>query len=211
MISDHDLRAVVASGLLSESQAARLTALAHSRSGARENLDPGDEPFELFKGFNEIFIVVGLAILTAGWIAVSGLTVATEFVNYKTQATGATAVGAVFVWMISEYFIRRRRMVAPAIALSILFAVNAFVGFNAHFAQPFMLAQEDLSSLPLPLGLSILALGVFWYRFKVPFAMALMALGLFLVALGAFWTQIRAFLLRSVFSFLPLDRLPLAH
>jgi hypothetical protein len=183
LISDHDLRAAVASGLLSESQAARLTALAHSRSGARENLDPGDEPFELFKGFNEIFIVVGLAILTAGWIAVNGLAVATEFVNYKTQATGATAVGAVFVWLISEYFIRRRRMVAPAIALSILFAANAFVGFNAHFAQPFMLAQDDLSSLPLPLGLSILALGLFWYRFKVPFAMALMALGVFGLAM----------------------------
>ena len=51
-ITQDDIRAAVGSGLLSEAQAASLTALAHSRHGARENLAPGDEPFELFRGFN---------------------------------------------------------------------------------------------------------------------------------------------------------------
>ena len=58
MIERDDIRAAVASGLLSEKQAAGLIALSDSRRGARENLAAGDEPFELFKGFNEIFIVI---------------------------------------------------------------------------------------------------------------------------------------------------------
>jgi hypothetical protein len=74
-------------------------------------------------------------------------------------------------------------MVAPAIALSILFAGNAGAGFIAGLAQPFMVAQEDFSSLPWPVVLTTLALGLFWLRFRVPFAMAMIAVGLFLVAM----------------------------
>lgn len=183
MISRDDLRAAVDSGLLSEAQAASLTALAHSRRGAREDLPPGDEPFELFKGFNEIFIVVGLLILAGGWVAVNTTSMLTEIVNYRAQATSAAMIGAGVLWALSEYFIRRRRMVAPAIALSILFAANAVTGLSAQYAQPFMIAQRDYSSLPIALSLSTLALVIYWWRFRVPFAMALIALGLFSVAL----------------------------
>ncbi|OIQ33192.1 MAG: hypothetical protein BM562_02095 [Alphaproteobacteria bacterium MedPE-SWcel] len=183
MITRDDLRAAVGSGLISESQAASLTSLADSRRGAREGLEPGDEPFELFKGFNEIFIVVGLVILAMGWVAVNTASMLTEIVNYKSQMTTAALIGAAILWGISEYFIRVRRMVAPAIALSVLFAANAATGFTAQFAQPFMIAQEDYASLPLALTLSTLALLVYWWRFRVPFAMALIALGLFAVTM----------------------------
>lgn len=183
MIGRDDLRAAVAAGLLSEAQAASLASLADSRRGARENLSPGDEPFELFRGFNEIFIVVGLLILASGWIALNAVTAATEIVNYRAQVMSMTGIGAVALWLLAEYFVRRRRMVAPAIALSVLFAANAAAGFVAAFAQPFMVAQEDYSSLPWPVLLSTLALFIFWLRFRVPFAMALIAIGLFAVAM----------------------------
>ncbi|CUH79691.1 hypothetical protein TRM7557_02524 [Tritonibacter multivorans] len=183
MISADDLRAAVGSGLLSEAQAASLKALSDSRRGAREDLAPGDEPFELFKGFNEIFIVIGLIILCSGWITMNSVALAADFGNYKTHLMGAAGIGAVFLWGVSEYFIRHRRMVGPAIALSIMFAGNALAGFAAWRAQPFMIAQNDYSSLPIALGLSIVALAIYWIRFRVPFTMALMALGLFAVAL----------------------------
>ena len=183
MISDDDLRAAVGSGLISEAQAASLKSLSDSRRGAREALVPGDEPFELFRGFNEIFIVIGLFILTSGWVTMNAALVATDILNSQSHLVTASLIGAVFVWIVSEYFIRVRRMVAPAIALSIIFAGNAAIGFSAHFAQPFMIAQDDLSSLPLALVLTVLALGVYWWRFRVPFIMALMALGLFAIVL----------------------------
>lgn len=183
MIDRDDLRAGVSAGIVSEAQAASLASLADSRRGAREDLTAGDEPFELFKGFNEIFIVVGLVILASGWVAVNAATMLTEIVDYRTQVITMSLVGAGVLWLLAEYFVRRRRMVAPAIALSILFFGNAVSGLAASFSEIFMLAQEDYSSLPLPTFLATLALFVFWLRFRVPFAMAMIAIGLFAVAM----------------------------
>lgn len=183
MIEQDDLKAAVSAGIVSEKQAASLLSLTHSRRGARENLAVGDEPFELFKGFNEIFIVIGLGILAVGWTSVSAVAYVDNINNPQQAAIPFGLVGALVVWLLSEYFVRRRRMVAPAIALSVLFAMNAAFSLTAYFAQPFMVAQEDFSSLPLPFALGTFALFLYWFRFRVPFAMAMIAVGLFIVAM----------------------------
>ena len=188
-IDAKDLRAAVAAGMISERQAASLTALAHSRRGARENLAAGDEPFELFRGFNEVFIMVGLAILGIGWFAVGGLIVAASMTNLQSTIAALCVATLAVIWLVSEYFIRRRRMVGPAIMLAILFSATATFGLVQYFAQVFMVAREDYSSLVFPGALSIVAVFVFWLRFKVPFAMAIMAFGLFVVALLAAATR----------------------
>lgn len=182
-IAPEDLRAAVGAGILTESQAASLKSLSDSRRGARENLSIGDEPFELFKGFNEIFIVVGLSILTIGWMGVSAVYIGMNLGGTVSRIVQIAVVGALILWALSEYFVRRRRMIAPAITLAVLFAGNAAVGFIAAFSEPFIVAQEDFSSLPLPLGLTVLALGIYWFRFRVPFAMAMIAVGLFATAI----------------------------
>ncbi|MEM1303147.1 MAG: hypothetical protein AAGH17_11215 [Pseudomonadota bacterium] len=183
MIERDDLKAAVGAGIVTERQAAALASLSDSRRGAREGLTTGDEPFELFKGFNEIFIVVGLLILTAGWAGIVGLTALAEITNPRYVAPQYGLTGAAVVWALSEYFIRRRRMVAPAITLSILFAANAAIWLTAYFAEPFMVAREDYSSLPWPFAVGTLALFLYWLRFRVPFAMAMIAVGLFIVAI----------------------------
>ena len=58
-VSRDDLRAAVAAGHLSAAQAASVLALAQARAGVRL---PEDEPFELFRGFAEIFVAVGLGV-----------------------------------------------------------------------------------------------------------------------------------------------------
>ena len=183
MMDRDDLRAAVGAGIITEGQAASLTSLADSRRGARTDLAVGDEPFELFKGFNEVFIVVGLLILAMGWAGVVGVAYAAEITNPQQAAMLYGSIGALIIWAMSEYFIRRRRMVGPAIALSILFTGNAAIGLTAYFAQPFMVAQQDYASLPLPFILGTAAIGVFWYRFRVPLAMAMIAVGFFIVAI----------------------------
>ncbi len=183
MIDRDDLRAAVGAGIVTEAQAANLKALADSRRGHREGLAAGDEPFELFRGFNEIFIVVGLGILTFGWVTVNAVAYADAVIDYRQQVLWACGIGTVAIWALSEYFIYRRRMVAPAIALSILFAANAATGFVGYMAQPFMLAREDFSSLPLPMALATLATAIYWFRFKVPFAMAMIAVAAFALSM----------------------------
>lgn len=183
MIERDDLKAAVGSGLISEKQAAGLISLSDSRRGARENLAPGDEPFELFKGFNEIFIVIGVLILASGWWGVVGLFLGDQIINLQDYAMWVALIGGGGLWLLSEYFVRKRRMVAPAICLSILFAANAAFGFTAVMSEPFMIAQNDYTSVPLPLLLATLAVATYWWRFRVPFAMAMIAVGLFIVAI----------------------------
>jgi hypothetical protein len=183
ILSTDDIRAAVAAGVLSERQAATLTALAHSRRGARENLSAGDEPFELFRGFNEIFIMVGMLILATGWTGLAAWVLYGSPETFRLTLATFSVVTVAMVWLMSEYFIRIRRMVGPAILLTLMFAAIAGFGLTQWQAQVFMLARQDYSSLILPGLLTVAAIFVFWLRFKVPFAMALMALGLFATAL----------------------------
>ncbi|WP_296425280.1 hypothetical protein [Yoonia sp.] len=182
MIARDDLRAAVGSGLLTEKQAADLVSLADSRRGARENLLPGDEPFELFKGFNEIFIVIGLIILATGWVSVTALTLGNDIINLRGYAVSVTVMAAGILWMLSEYFVRKRRMIAPAIALAVMFGINPIIGFLALLGEPFMIVQGDYFSATLPVLLTTLVLLIYWWRFRVPIAMAMIAIGLFIAA-----------------------------
>ena len=68
-----DIRAAVSAGMIDEAQAASILTLSEERRGVREHMSGLDEPFELFRGFNEIFIVVGLLILYSGWLGVTGI------------------------------------------------------------------------------------------------------------------------------------------
>ncbi len=69
--NEDDLRAAVAAGHASEAQAASILALAADRQNERQILDAYDELFELFRGFNEVFIAVGLALAMSGWIGLA--------------------------------------------------------------------------------------------------------------------------------------------
>ncbi|MEL7026919.1 MAG: hypothetical protein AAGO57_06790, partial [Pseudomonadota bacterium] len=188
-VTDTDIKAAVAAGILTEAQAASLTHLSNTRNNAIHQTGASDEPFELFRGFNEVFIVVGIIILATGWSGLIGASFTSQISNVQESAVIYGLIGAAILWGLSEYFIRRRRMVAPAIVLSVYFAGNAAVALTAYFAQPFMVAQEDFSSLPLPFALATLCLVFYWWRFRVPFAMAMLAVGFFIVALLVAATQ----------------------
>ena len=113
MIEHEDLRAAVGSGLLNEKQAAGLISLSHSRKGARENLARGDEPFELFKGFNEVFIVIGLLILAFGWWSVVTLILIDESPNLR----GVLDVGVVVSGRFLDLVVHRRPRAAKRLRL----------------------------------------------------------------------------------------------
>lgn len=189
MIDPSDLRAAVGAGLLTEAQAASLVQMSNARAGARAGLAPGDEPFDLFRGFNEIFIVVGLVILAMGWIGLLTMALATRITDVQAFALTYGGLAAAILWALAEYFTRRRRMVAPSIALTILFAGNAVMSLAGGLSQPVMVARGNLESLPWPLILSTGALVLFWWRFRVPFALALIALGAFGTAVVAAASQ----------------------
>ena len=180
-LTPDDIRAAVAAGLIDERQAAGLIALGDARRGARAGLDPREEPFELFRGFNEVFIVVGLVILFGGWAGLTGL-LGFEMMGMKglpqVLLAGVTMAGLA---LLARYFTLRRRMVAPSIALTVMFGLAAVqVGVSAGWVMGLAFGAR----FAVAAGLATLAL-VLWYAvFRIPFAMALVAAGVFATAVA---------------------------
>ncbi|MCO6384175.1 hypothetical protein [Oceanicola sp. 502str15] len=171
-ITRDDIRAAVGAGKISEAQATAIVSLSDARRGARENLDGLDEPFELFKGFNEIFIVVGLWILYAGW---SGLTGFSSFMTSNPE-------GPLFIFALigmgtscalAAYFTVRRRMIAPSITLAIMFALSAM---QAGFVLGTFITDDQQGTVLIASLFCAATLLVYWLLFRVPFAMFLIAL-----------------------------------
>jgi len=161
-----DIRAGVAAGVIDEAQAARLISIGNQRLGYRQNMGAEDEPFELFKGFSEIFVTVGLGILYGGFVTVAMLT---------SNVTVVLLVSAVLAIGLASYFTLKRRMTLPSIALAIVFAgsisalaVALIFDFEGEYPNGYhTLAVSAISASAM--------LGYFW-RFRVPFAMFLFGL-----------------------------------
>jgi hypothetical protein len=160
-MTPEDLRAAVAAGILTEAQAASLSALANSRSGRRAALPAEDEPFEFFRGFSEIFISIGLVILLVGVSALLGVFGGFALLTLVPLATAGIA------WWWAGYFTLKRRMTLPSMVLATAFGTGL-----ALFAFT-ILAQAGLDErLVAILGFLLSALGmVAWYRrFRLPFS-----------------------------------------
>ena len=161
-----DIRAAVAANVITEAQAARLKVFAESRHGYRAHMPEDDEPFELFKGFAEIFVTVGLGMLFSGIMVMSAF-----FQNYSL----VPFVGAMLAFGSAFYFTKRRRMNLPSIWLATVFAGNLAV-----FIGTFLINPMDLSGLEyavLYVGLIGMAAMAGWFvLFKLPFSMFLFGL-----------------------------------
>ncbi len=179
-ITRDDLRAAVGAGLMTEAQAASLINLAEEREGVRARRTGLDEPFELFKGFNEIFIVVGLSILFAGWLGVTGLTIFSATQGWI-LGMALSAVAMLSFGGLSRYFTLKRRMVAPSIALAIMFAVSA-LQFGFYAAAMLDLSLEP--SLTMSAGVAFFFLCLHYLIFRVPFTVALIAASVVLTTFG---------------------------
>lgn len=174
-----DIRAAVANGTISETQAVGILALAEARKGYRQNTADIDEPFELFRGFNEIFIVVGLSILFSG-----ALGIVFAFGALSSQAASIIGMGLVLVglYFLSVYFTARRRMVAPSIALTIMVTISA-AAFGA--STKLTLAQAGAWDWGIPnlanvvFVTCLLVLTFYWIKFRVPFAVACIAVSIY--------------------------------
>jgi hypothetical protein len=161
-----DLRASVAAGILTEAQAASLLAIGEARQGQRAALSAEDEPFELFRGFAEIFVSTGLVILMTG-ILLLGAAMGGPVLPILT---------AVMCWLFARYFTLRRRMALPSIVLVTGFAIGVS-GTLALVIDPiFGGGPSDRLPIAVYAGLSLLALLVYFWRFRVPFTALLIGL-----------------------------------
>jgi hypothetical protein len=184
-----DLRAAVGAGMVSEAQAARLAALAERRAGYRGAMAADEEPFELFRGFNEIFVAFGVTLLGLGVWGVALIASA--------GVTAPALILGVCSWLLAEYFTRLRRMALPSLLLALGFvgALAAFAGAQAvsrllEATPPGELGARLASGAGLePYGVAVAgaaagAAALFYLRFRLPFAVFLLGLSLFAALLA---------------------------
>ncbi len=160
-MTPEDLRAAVAAGILTEAQAASLSALANDRAGKRAKLPSEDEPFEFFRGFSEIFISIGLIILLTGATALITVFGGFALLTLVPLATAAIA------WWWAGYFTLKRRMTLPSMVLATAYGIGIVIFAFTLLAQA---GQADRSTAVIAFGASALAMVVWYRRFRLPFA-----------------------------------------
>lgn len=160
-MTPEDLRAAVAAGILTEAQAASVTALANNRRGRRATLPTEDEPFEFFRGFSEIFISIGLVILLSGVTALLTVFGGFALLTLVPLATAGIA------WWWAGYFTLRRRMTLPSMVLATAYGTGIVIfAFSLLGRSGF----DDRAIAIAGFSLSAAAM-VLWYRhFRLPFS-----------------------------------------
>jgi hypothetical protein len=174
-MTPEDLRAAVAAGILTEAQAASVTALANDRLGKRTAMPAEDEPFEFFRGFSEIFVSIGLIIL------LSGITAMLAWFGGVALLSVLPLICAGICWWWATYFTLKRRMNLPSMVLATAF------GGGIYLSAITILTQAGVSlrgTVVAAFILSAISMAAWYRRFRLPFSAFI--LGLF--ALGAIYT-----------------------
>ena len=220
MITPEDLRLAVKRGLISDGQADGLMMLADTRaetlSDAAEDFaapsaGPGpnrdatgarEEPLLLYRGFNEIFIVVGLVILFGAWLLLLLNWVAE---NWFSSRAGLSALGATLLVLVAcqHYFTKMRRMIAPSILLA------GLTGLCLALLGQVMGAAMGLGTLASTyLSAGVMGIGMLshWRHFRLPFDMVVIALA----ALRALQAMFAPAEMTALDVLMPVGELPLA-
>lgn len=173
-LTREDIRAAVSTGTITDAQAARILILAEIRAGHRSSVAGQDEPFELFHGFNEVFIILGFLVVFSGWFWVTLVLFQSGIHPVSNIAMGIVGMGALS--LLARYFTLRRKMNGPSSMLAALFAFcSGQTGLGVGLTM-----SSDIFTIS-GLGAAAAALGMlaYWFAFRVPFALFLIMACLF--------------------------------
>lgn len=196
MLSRAQLDDAVSRSIIDAEQRDRLIALADGTLDAEASSRPAqsiDENLRLIGGGNDVFVTIGVVMLSAGLFAAL-MTVIGE------QTLTVFAIMAVFLWAVAEFVTRQHRMrlASTVIGLGFLFAIQAILtewvvtGYGIAMPEnPLQLAamrpQLGIAGTVLLGGVALAAALYFW-RFRVPIMAG--AIALCLTALAFFYVTL---------------------
>jgi hypothetical protein len=172
MLTRDDLDEAVARGIVDKIQAAKLLDIGHERMQGLRRAAGRDERFVFMRNFNELFIAIGCALLgVATYFIVTLAFVSIGFLAF--------VVGLALLWGLAELLTGRLRLTLPSIVNAVFLVLLAgLAGVLVRF--PFL--DMDYLRLGFPGLLSIgaalpalLAASLFYWRFRLPFALVLIA------------------------------------
>jgi hypothetical protein len=173
MLTRADLDEAVKNGIITPEQSLALQELPAKRHAARHQHALSDERFVFMKNFNEFFIALGVVLLGVGlWAAASALT----FVG--------AAFPVIFIavmWGLAEYLTRTLKLTLPSIVLAIFivpglaYYVHGVISIGNDVGDGGSTWFSGPRDLLLPGLAAIVAALLFYLRFRLPFALLLLA------------------------------------
>lgn len=189
MFDRRDLDAAVAARVIGEEEAARLRAFLDRRA-YREGVAGDPESLRFLANFNDVFITIGLVVLLGGVYAVSVVTFPPSPANLGPGVALTLLPVVGLAWLLSEYFAGHRRLLLPSMALALAVCLGAgaiaaaLVG-GRELAESTSLTRAffALGSLGVSGAAAVAgAAALYFFRFRLPFSLAILALGLALMA-----------------------------
>ncbi|HHL43673.1 MAG TPA: hypothetical protein ENJ42_08650, partial [Hellea balneolensis] len=166
------IEAALKAGIIDQAQADAMRADLGQRADTPQNLNTPDvktvqdvayigdeENMRFVRSFSDVFISIGLGILGIGLFTFAGI---------LGGGFGFLA-GAVIIWLMCEFFGRKKRAHLPTLILALTFLVFVHAGLSdlINFAGSNGVAAALVT---------ILAMVLFYWRFRLPFSIALIAL-----------------------------------
>lgn len=181
MLREEDLKAAVDAGVITAAQQAALESQAASRHAARPFIAGRDERFRFLRGFNDVFLSLGVMLVTGAFL--------TQWSPQFNTGAPVLFTGAAVLWVISEVLVGRYKAVLPGmtavLGIGLLcslaggqWAVSA--GIDAVARGTFK--PDSWASFPFGVwlagvGCGGLAMLLFYLRFRLPFALLPLAAG----------------------------------
>ena len=180
--TEQDLQDAVRDGVISESEANAFRSYMASRSPQVD-----EEAFHLFRGFNDVFVALASVLLLTGitWFT-DGLGVVAACLIVMAVAAG-----------LSEYFTLRRRLALSSIVYAVAFSVAAATAvFRAFWPDDIIVLNGVMVGalhtvtkfgITSALACGAAAAGLFWWRYRVPIAVAV---SMFFLGAMLYWAWV---------------------
>lgn len=161
----------VKAGIVTAEQAERLaTFLAAREASCDPAMSSEDERFRLFNGFNDVFLALGVALVSAACFSQTGMRDAN--LNLVPNA-----LGALLAWVFAELLVARHRSLLPGIVACASFALFSGILARDVLVEPLgeLLKsagpwRPDGIKLTLFTAGAFCAASLFFARFRFPFA-----------------------------------------
>ena len=162
-LSSDQIEAAEQAGIISKSQARSMRS--HAISSQNEALIGNEDHMRFVRSFSDVFISIGIGLLSIGlfW-----------FCKLK-GGEAMFLLGAAGMWLMAEYFGKHKRAHLPTLLIALAFLFFVHNGF-----ADVLNSTGRIDTVPASVTLGAMLL--FYWRFRLPFSIALIAISLLILA-----------------------------
>ncbi len=174
MLRNEDLDAAVKAGVITAEQQAALEKQAGARRAARPLVTGRDERFRFLRGFNDVFLALGVTLVAVAFLA--------QWRPTDNSSLAYLGIGIAVLWALSELLVGRHRAVLPGIVavigIGLMTSLAAgHLAWNVKLWEVAGKLDTPKAFWRLPFGVWMagtgaggLAVLIYYVRFGLPFA-----------------------------------------